>query len=319
MTVANFIIAGTEKAGTTSVFSYLFQHPQVAASRRKETDFFRSGDGTASDYAAHFPDAGDRPVVMEASPGYLGEAERVVPRMRAMLPEVKLLFILRDPVDRFLSSYHFHRAKLNLPQDLTLRRYIEACLEYAEADASERAAVVRASGIDDWFLKVLPFGCYAAHLCRYLEAFPRERILVTFYDDLRADARAFMAEVSAFLGIDDGFWDSAEFKAVNATFAGRSRALHRLAVRANEALEPWLRPRPKLKSAVVGAYKWINRAREGYDGMSQEDRALLESFYAPHNRALEQLLSRPLPDGWTGGADGARRAGEHTRWEVMTP
>jgi hypothetical protein len=303
MTVANFIIAGTEKAGTTSAFSYLARHPEVAASRRKETDFFRSDGGRVADYAACFPSADGRPVVMEASPGYLGEAEQVVPRMQAMVPDVKLLFILREPVARFLSSYHFHRARLNLPQQLAFREYLDACIEYAEAHAGERARVVRQKNIDEWFLKVLPFGCYARHLVRYFDAFPRHHILVAFYDDLLADPRTFMENVSEFLGIDRTFWASADFKPVNVTFSGRSRYLHRAAVLVNDTLEPLLRPRPRLKSAVVGAYKRLNRAREGYENMSAGDRELLEAFYAPHNRDLETLLDRPLPPGWSLGRD----------------
>ena len=317
MTLANFIIAGTEKAGTTSVFSYLARHPEVAASRRKETNFFRSS-GTAEQYATHFPDPRGRPVVMEASPAYLGESELVVPRMRALTPDVRLLFILREPVDRFLSSYHFHRTKLNLPDGLTLREYLDACLEFAAADVSERPAVARTAGIDVWFLKVLTFGCYATHLRHYFGAFPRERILVTFYDDLCADPRRFMVTLSGFLGIDQDYWRRAEFKPVNVTFSGRNRALHRLAVRANDALEPWLRPRPKLKAAVVGAYKFMNRAREGYERMPEEERMLLEGFYASHNRELEELLGHSLPVGWL-SEDGTDCAHGLQRRGAMTP
>ena len=313
MTVANFIIAGTEKAGTTSVYSYLAQHPQVAASRRKETNFFRSetfrgGAEALSRYAACFPDAPGVPVVMEASPGYLGEAELVVPRMRALVPHAKLLFILREPVSRFLSSYHFHRAKLNLPAELTFSDYFEACLAYAgSADGDEPRG-----DIGEWFLKVLPFGCYSRYLRHYFEAFPRRQISVTFYDDLQADPRAFMERLSGFLDIDVSCWANADFEPVNVTFSGRSRLLHRLAVLANDRLEPVLRPRPRLKSAVVRGYKWLNRARDGYDGMGAEERALLESFYAPWNRDLEAVLGRPLPPGWAGG-EGTREADWRTQ------
>jgi hypothetical protein len=293
MTVANFIIAGTEKAGTTSVFSYLAGHPQVAASRRKETDFFRRVSGDVADYASQFPDAAGRPVVMEASPGYLGEAEVVVPRMRALIPGARLLFILRDPVERFQSSYHFHRGRLDLPQDLSLGEYLDACLAHAQGHGCPPGV-----GIDAWFLKVLEFGCYALHLRRYYQAFPREQVKVAFYDELCADPRGFMEDLSGFLGIDATFWRSAAFQRVNATFSGRSRSLHRLAVLANDRLEPLLRPRPRLKVAVVGLYKRLNRAREGYDGMADRERARLEAFYGPHNGDLQTLLGRPLPSAW---------------------
>lgn len=312
MAVANFIIAGTEKAGTTSVFSYLSQHPEVSASRRKETNFFRS-EGTRDEYASHFPTADARPVVMEASPAYLGEADQVVPRMHAMLPDVKLLFILREPVARFLSSYHFHRGKLNLPQELTLTEYFDACRAFGAADAPERARLVQQLGIGEWYLKVLEFGCYAGYLRRYFETFPRERIRVAFYDELCADPRSFMEGVSDFLGIDRRYWSDADYRSVNVTFAGRSRGLHRIAVFVNDRLEPLLRPRPKLKSAVVSAYKRLNGAGDGYQAMAPADRQRLEDYYAPHNDELAALLGVPLPRDWGRAGPTAGWLGEGRR------
>jgi len=117
----NFLIAGTEKAGTTSVFVYLSQHPQVCASSRKETDFFRnefSGDRQRDEaaYAGYFRKCtADQHILMEASPAYLGEADIVAPRIHALLPDAKLLFILREPIARLYSAYNFYVARLSIP------------------------------------------------------------------------------------------------------------------------------------------------------------------------------------------------------------
>src|SRR5690242_13037086 len=94
--LANFIIAGTEKAGTTSVFTYLSAHPSVCGSIVKETDFFR--DSYTGDHPkdiakyAHFFErcASNSPIVMEASPGYLGCGEQVAIRIHALIPHAKL-------------------------------------------------------------------------------------------------------------------------------------------------------------------------------------------------------------------------------------
>jgi len=297
--LANFIIGGTEKSGTTSVFDHLSAHPQVCASTRKETDFFRHGysgdplvDGRR--YATFFERCDQSvPVLMEASPGYLGEAATVAPRLRALVPGVKLLFILRDPVERFYSSYQFHRARLNLPQQLTCDDYLQRCLEYDRGALSARD-----SGLDEWYLKVLRFGRYAGCLEMFRLQLPPANLKVMFFESLRQDERAFMVELSGFLGIDPAFWSDYRFRRSNVTFSGRNHALHRLAVRVNTLAEPLLRRYPGLKRSLLRVYKTVNEEREGYEPMPAAARTLLVGYYGPSVRALQLQLGAALPDAW---------------------
>ena len=296
--LANFVIGGTEKAGTTSVFDYLSAHPQVCASSRKETDFFRneySGEPAVDTrrYAAYFERCDPRAVVfMEASPGYLGEAATVAPRLRALIPEARLLFILRDPVERFQSSYEFHRGRLNLPQDMGLDDYLQRCLDY------DRAGAGASGGLDEWYLKVLRFGCYAEFIDRFRLQMPAANLKVMFFESLCRNEREFMVELSAFLGIDREFWSHYQFRPSNVTFSGRNRLLHRLAMRANALAEPLLRRYPAAKRALVGAYKTLNQAREGYDPMPAATRARLVDYYGPSVAALQRQPDVALPGSW---------------------
>lgn len=299
MANATFVIGGTEKAGTTSVFEYLSAHPQVCASQKKETDFFRHqyrGDPEldARCYAAYFQHCNARvPVRMEASPGYLGEAATVAPRMRALIPDVKVLFLLRDPVDRFYSSYQFHRGRLNLPQELGFDDYLQRCLDFDRQPLSPPTA-----GLQEWFLKVLRFGCFAEFIAIYRTQLPAANLKVMFFEALQADERAFMIRLSDFLGIDAGFWRDFRFHRSNVTFSGRNPTLHRLAVRINAAAEPVLRRRPGLKQFLVRAYKSVNQRREGYEPMAAATRQRLIDYYAPSVRALQQQPGIELPEAW---------------------
>jgi hypothetical protein len=306
MSVANFVIAGTEKAGTTSVFSYLSQHPDVTPSLRKETDFFRHG-GNLADYARCFPEGTATRIVMEASPSYLGEAHSVVPRMRRLIPDVRLLFILREPIARLLSSFEFHRSRLNLPQSLSFHDYVSCCLAHdggtGRYDSVLRSGV--AENIDRWHLDVLPRGRYATYLRSYFEAFPPYNIKVMFYDHLVADPVTFVEEISGFLEIDEAFWSTADLEPRNVTFFGRNERLHRLAILVNDRMEPILRARPRLKSAALGLYKAVNGKQTDRPTLSDHDRSVLEAYYAPSNRELERLLGQALPPGWTGASDRA--------------
>lgn len=294
--VANFIIGGTEKAGTTSVFAYLSAHPEVSGSLSKETDFFRQADYQQlglEHYASHFRQEDSHPVVMEASPGYLGLGADVAPRIAQLLPESKLLFILRDPVDRLYSSYNFHRSKLDLPQTLDFPSYIDRCLSYQNEGTSPDAL-----GLDTWYLQTMQFGCYAEHLQHFYTHFPAEQIKVMFFEDLGQDVSAFMQQVSEFLAIDSTFWQDYAFERKNVTFSGRNKALHKLAMYANNKAERFLRQRPELKSSIVSLYKRLNQDKEGYEGMSDATRDQLCAYYRPSNDQLSNKYGLTLPANW---------------------
>lgn len=308
--VANFIIGGTEKAGTTSVFMYLSTHPQVCAASSKETDFFRhesSGDRAAdlANYSRYFSRCRARvPVVMEASPGYLGEAATVVPRIAGVLPDVKLLFILRDPAERLYSSYNFHVAKLNIPEEVDFEAYIDKCLAF---EAGEADAV--ALGLDEWYLKVLGAGRYARFLEQYFGAFPREHIKLMFFEHLKDDPAAFMVNLSAFLEIDSTLWERFQFTRTNVTFSGSNKLLHRAAIYLNSKSEPFLRQRPKLKRALVGFYKKLNQAREGYNPMPPSAHRTLEAYYRPYNESLRDMLGTETTVAWLHPEPAVRSSG----------
>lgn len=297
-----FIIAGTEKAGTTSVFMYLTEHPEVCASMRKETDFFRRkgvDDSLSLDgYEERFSHcAGTGPIRMEASPAYLGEARTVAPRMAAVLPDAQLLFILRNPVERLHSSYHFHVGRLNINESVSFRTYVDKCLAYDGGTASAEEL-----GLDPWYLNVLRYGRYSDYLQVYLSSFPAANIRVMFFEDLRDDPRAFMTELSEFLGIDAAFWDTFEFRRENVTFSAGNKTLHRLALGINNMTEPYLRRMPRLKSWLVALYKRLNLAGEGYTPMADDVRNRLQAYYASSNGALSELLGRSVPPSWRAAA-----------------
>jgi Sulfotransferase domain len=300
MRLANFIIGGTDKAGTTSVFTYLSQHPQVCAASAKETNFFRhdfTGDLPRDllKYGAHFRRCTSSvPVIMEASPAYLAEAPVVAPRMAQLLPDVKLLFILRNPIDRFYSSYKFHLGKLNIPASISIEEYVNKCLAY-ERDAANAGEL----GINEWCLKALRIGYYVDSLSPFFDNFPRQNIHVMFFDELERDARQFMSDLSAFLRIDAAFWDRYQFTKENVTFSVRNKSLHRLAMLINRKGEQFLRRRPTLKRTLTGFYYRLTGAQQGYAPMPPTVRGLLYDYYLPGNRALTRLLHQEIPGSWS--------------------
>lgn len=291
VSLANFIIAGTEKAGTTSVFTYLSAHPSVCGSAVKETDFFRNlytGDRAkdVASYASYFESCTHEvPIIMEASPGYLGNGEEVATRIHTLIPRTKLLFILRNPIDRMYSSFNFHISKLNLNADLSFEEYIDKCIAY---DSGQKTPTEL--GIGEWYLKVISFGRYADYLKYYYQQFPESQIKVMFFEDMQRDVSSFMRELCQFLEISTDYFDNYNFKKINVTYESKVKWLHKVAVNLNARTERFLRQRPKLKQFMVNLYKKINQAREGYDEISDESRCRLKQYYEPSINALQVLV-----------------------------
>ena len=200
-----FVVIGAARCGTTSLYAYLREHPQVFMSPEKETDYFSLGDlpidevpANASPYRARtreeyerlFRDAGDAAAVGEASPTYLFQ-QRSAARMQAVIPDAKLICVLRDPVERAYSHYALAR-KMGFEPLGDFEDAVAAESERWLRDRSMRFTYVRAS-------------LYHDGLREFWTRFPREQILVLPFEDLAADPGATMRRVYAFLGVDDRF------------------------------------------------------------------------------------------------------------------
>lgn len=219
MGLPNFIIIGGMKCGTTSLHHYLGEHPEIQPLPGiKETNFFSGpADGIPyppgsrriaerDEYEALFDDR--YPVRGEASPCYtLYPRRKGVPeRMSRLVPDAKLIYLVRDPIARAVSQYHFSVS-------------VEG-----ETRPMEQALLA----VDDPVSLFTCPGLYAMQLERYLRQFSQNQILVVDQADLHADRRGTLSRVFAFLGVDDGFF-SARF-AEEFNVGSERRAYSRLIV-----------------------------------------------------------------------------------------
>jgi hypothetical protein len=198
-----FIMVGAAKAGTTALYWYLAEHPQIFMSPMKETNYFAYGldeRGTLlygdpelhrfrvrswDEYLALFAGGGGADAIGEVSPIYL-ECPQAAARIRARLPEARILCILREPVDRAYSDYLMYLRsrgrRLDPERDLT------AASAWARPDSH-------------W----MRIGRYHDMLSRYVEAFPRDRIRVSLFDDLTRDPLGLVQGMYGTLGVDPAF------------------------------------------------------------------------------------------------------------------
>jgi hypothetical protein len=205
----NLVVVGGLKCGTTSLHHYLNLHPEVEMSRPKELNFFVAELNWPLGpewYASHF--SGRASVRGESSPHYTNRPrfEGVPERMRSVLTDARLVYMVRDPIDRMLSHY-LHNVGGGY-DDHTL----------ADAFADPESAYVTRSR---YFFQLEP----------YLEEFGPERIEIVGREELKRDRPATMRRVFAFLGVDPGF-SSEQFEREWETGTAKGRGRFRLMDRA---------------------------------------------------------------------------------------
>ena len=201
----DFLIIGAQRCGTTSLFHYLAGHPRVAVPREKELHFFdlqyQKGfrwyvdcfAGTDTRKSAR------RAIRGEATPEYIFHPH-AIPRIKADLPKVKLIALLRNPVDRAYSQY-WHEVRLGY-EPLSFEEAIAreparlaGELERAEIDAHYNG---RAMIHHSYLLR----GIYADQLMRVFRHFPRSQVMLLRSEDLFADPQDVFGQVTDFLGLE---------------------------------------------------------------------------------------------------------------------
>jgi Sulfotransferase domain len=193
-----FLILGAQKAGTTALYAYLRWHPAITGPAWKEVSYFdRHYRRGVHWYRGQFPlRPGDR-LVGEASPGYLFHP--LAPkRVKATVPEARLIVLLRDPVDRALSHYH-HEVALGR-EPLTFEQAVEAEPERTRGEEERLLREPDYFSHPWWDYTYLARGRYAEQLERWLAVFPREQVLVVASDDLAAAPAQTYARALEFLG-----------------------------------------------------------------------------------------------------------------------
>ncbi len=184
----DFLVIGAAKAGTTSIYQYLVRHPQVVPSLLKEVGFFdlrKSYINGFDWYCSHFPQVPDGETFLtgEATPSYLNR-RHVAERVFETLPDVKLIVILRNPVERTISAY-YHSVKDNGEQ-----RFLE---EVIDSEIEMIQGMSDLSDIINTNFKVEPrcvvWSLYYYFLKKWTEVFPREQILILNSNEFYADRK----------------------------------------------------------------------------------------------------------------------------------
>lgn len=301
------IIAGTSKAGTTSVFNYLAKHPEICATEVKETRFFLDADyplrsemryernGALAYHSFFSASAGgsESDWRLEATPDYLyspGAARRIL----ETLPNIRLIFLLREPVSRLISFYRFGQAMGEVPRSMCFDEFLQG--------QKGNAGGGRANTHRHPVFSALPHGCYSTYLRPFFELFGKSRVHVAFHEDLARAPLEVMEAVCHFVQIDERYFKDYSFEVANKGVSVRSSSLHNAYWLTKQKIRSRLRGAPKVRSMLrrVGSkidaiYEKTNVADEGRTIMSRSTEEFIRGYYREEPARLQEMLGHEVP------------------------
>lgn len=260
--MVTFVVAGCQRCGTTWLDAALREHPEVFLPAQKQTYFFdREHARGAAWYLENYRGVEPgRRAVGEVATGYtLLDA---IPRLAALLPQVKIIMAMRHPTERASSFYESRRGE-------------RAWKSFAQARADDP--------------EILERGRYIEQIEALLAHYPRERLLLLFYEDLAADERGYYRRVLEFLGVDPSFETTRFGRKVNAAmFSGLRQRFKSVGLETAVNL--------LARSPAGDLVRTLNRRMAIGAGhkLSPAERAELVEYYRPFNARLSELTGRDL-------------------------
>lgn len=299
MALPTFFLMGAPKAGTTALHVALARHPELFLSRVKEPKHFltdgppprRGGPGDASTFRQHVWRREDYEALFAAAPpqAQRGESTSLYlhdpaahDRIRAAVPDARLILVLRDPADRAHSNW---------------ARLWSAGLE-PEPDVVRSCSLEQQRAQAGWapFWRYLELGCYGEQLEHLYATFPREQALLLRYRELREAPARTLDRICAFLSVRTGVLTEipAENVTTQASTSLRNRALS-AAMRAGTAVEHRL-PERTWGTSDGFLVRHLQREQRPRQPLAPEQRAALLPHFQDDVRLLEELTGEQFPD-----------------------
>lgn len=199
--LVNFIGIGAPRCATTWISKCLNDHPDICFSSKKETHFFEDEYDDANDllrYKKYFVDCGNK-ISGEFTPSYYLN-ESIARNIKRHFPDIKILVVLRNPVERSFSNYLYNKKRGKCGSNSF------------EEEMNKHGRI-----FDDSF--------YYKHLSRFLRHFNEKQVLVLLYEDISKNPTEFIRKIYSFLGVDDCYVSSLATSKINATQNVRYRFL----------------------------------------------------------------------------------------------
>lgn len=265
------IVVGAQKGGTTALYRYLSEHPDIQIPNNKEIDYFNGlGDKPAklSEYQKNFPasfDLNKKIISIDVSPSYLLDAEFVAGKIHTMSPSIKIVVLLREPVSRAISSWFMYKklysqdpdwfinsdwVKNNSFKQLVRRKHTFG-EDFAMDIEEEVLALKQGKRIE---YPIIEYGLYKKQLSPFIKLFGRDNILILDSNDLKESTQTSLNQITSLIGLKP---HTLKEEQLNHHFVGDNK--HEISkAHKNMLNEFYQEHNHELKQIVGDKFTWLN-------------------------------------------------------------
>ena len=280
--IPNFLLVGATKAATTWLYQRLNEHPEVYVPSLKEVNYFsRRYDRGELWYLSFFEDVKSEKAVGELSPSYFTCSE-APDRIYALNPEMRLIFMLRNPIQRAYSHYCMELRYNTVSEDI-------------EREFALESIIVQES-------------LYYQQISKYFKLFPQKNLKFIIYEDIQTNPKQVLIDLYSFLGVSTNFEDSSLYRQ---SYAKQPRQKFEKLYTFLVAIYRWVNNNNELGRRVLSVLKdrgfndkfhHLNSTDKAYPQLSAAKKQELVEFYQKDIKQLSQFLHRDLTP-WLSGKD----------------
>lgn len=280
MTYPNVIIAGAPKCGTSSLYFWLAAHPEVCASKQKETFYFADQvnrfnesanfiEHGLSKYNSHFAHCGNSKIVFEATAPYI-YYENALQQIPNLPSQPKVIFILRNPEKRLMSQYLFEKyrtQRIDVPFE-----------EYIKEEG------------------VLDHGNYIWYIKRWVEKLGEDRVHVLILEEMLEDLPNAMKDLANHLDISPEFYNDFDFTVRNETVKIKKKWLHQFGLKIQKNIPH------KVQEVLLPIYLKLNSGGKPTASIEEKEmfKKVISGYYDKNNQELFSFLGREI-QSWKNG------------------
>lgn len=297
--VPSLIIGGAPKCGTSSLYNWLNDHPEMLGSQPKETFFLMDQDNPLMNEKVNFHKDGLKgyekfyaprnqrfTVPFEATTHYIYQ-ETALKVLSEQDPKPTLIFLLRKPSQRILSSFEFTKNSLaGFKKDITFAEYTSILLSGDTGELDEYISRKKSLYV---LKRDLYYSTYILFLEKWKKAMGAENIQVLLFEDMVVSPRDTLCNIAHRLSIDDSFYKQYQFVKKNETYGVKNKRVHKIVKQISSSL-----PTGAIKKTLKNMYLSLQAKRVDKYTDDQEAIRQLDHYFVPYNKELAKSFNLNL-------------------------